>query len=318
VVVKFAGGEPTLAIDSMEFAYDLIHSELDRTDTKLQFAVLSNGTAINERIIAFLKRPGVGIGISVDGYGAYHDVHRKYKHNGSGSWKTILRNVARLKGEGIRPYIMATVTNESAPGLRQLAEWIFTEGLSTRLNVVRSRYAATETSAEREADYATLVEACKQGFEQVFAFLEAHPGLVDVASQLHICELSFENPLNGPACGIGHSHVVFDYNGKLTDCVMTLHAAKTPATDNLLKDVPLTVDHMPYDDTSAAGQSGCYSCEWYPVCGGGCPTANTRVNGHPYTRSPLCRFYKYVIPRYLDCLGQNMLARQTNGQRVEA
>jgi uncharacterized protein len=343
VVVKFAGGEPTLAIDSMEFAYDLIRSELEGTDTKLQFAVLSNGTAINERIIAFLKRPGVGIGISVDGYGEYHDVHRTYKHDGSGSWETIVRNVARLKAEGIQPYIMATVTKESAPGVRKLAEWIFTEGLATRLNVVRSRYKAAEgpspieiragrkhlnivgthkytvaeTQAERDADYAAIVQACTKGFEEVFQFLEANPGLVDVASQLHICELSFDNPLNGAACGIGRSHVVFDYKGKLTDCVMTLHEAETPATDNLLKDVPHTVQHMPYDEASVAGQSDCHSCEWYPVCGGGCPTANSRVNGHPYTRSPLCEFYKYVIPRYLDCLGQNMMARKAGKGRVD-
>lgn len=309
IVVKFAGGEPTLAAESMEFAYDYLTSELAGTETKLNFAVLSNGTAINDRIIRFLKRPGVGIGISVDGYGPYHDVHRVFKHNNSGSWDRIVRNVGRLKQEGIRPYIMATVTKESAPGLRQLVEWIFGEGLATRLNVVRSRYETSVDRGARKDDYAELVDACKKGFEEVFDYLDEHHETVDMANQLHVCELSFDYPLNGPACGIGRSHVVFDYLGKLTDCVMTLHAAKTPATENLLQDVPRTVDHMPYDPDSAAGQSECYSCEWFPVCGGGCPTANTRVNGHPYTVSPLCDFYKYVIPRYLDTLGKNMAAR---------
>jgi radical SAM protein with 4Fe4S-binding SPASM domain len=90
---------------------------------------------------------------------------------------------------------------------------------------------------------------------------------------------------------------------------MTMHAAKTQATDNLLQDVQATVQHMPFDASSLQGQAECLSCQWYTVCGGGCPTGNERVNGHPYTKSPLCEFYKYVIPRYLTCLADNIVAR---------
>jgi radical SAM protein with 4Fe4S-binding SPASM domain len=205
---------------------------------------------------------------------------------------------------------MATTTTESAPGLPRLAEWVFSEGLVTKLNVVRGHEDKDVDRAAKKAGYRELVEACIAGFEEVFAYVESHHEAVDVARQLHVCELSFDNPLSGPPCGIGRNHIVHDHKGFLTDCVMTLHAAKTRATDNLLQDVQATVQHMPFDVSSVEGQSDCLSCQWFTVCGGGRPTGNERVNGHPYTRSPLCEFYKYVIPRYLTCLAENIVARE--------
>jgi len=311
VTIKFAGGEPTLALRSMEYAYDKLYSRLMDSGVNAQFAVLSNGTAITSRVIEFLKRPNVGIGISVDGVEQYHDVHRKYKKSGQGSWSTIVRNVALLKQNGIRPYIMATTTAESAPGLPELAEWVFSEGLATRLNVVRGHEDKDVDSEEKKAGYRKLVDACIAGFEEVFKYIERNHQTVDVARQLHVCELSFDNPLSGPACGIGRNHVVYDHRGFLTDCVMTMHAARTKATDNLLKDVQATVQHMPFDSSSIEGQSECLRCQWFTVCGGGCPTGNERVNGHPYTKSPLCEFFKYVIPRYIVCLSRNVIARES-------
>jgi radical SAM protein with 4Fe4S-binding SPASM domain len=256
-----------------------------------------------------LHRPGVGIGISVDGIDHYHDQQRVFKKSGRGSWSSIVQNIAVLKADGIRPYIMATTTTESAPGLPRLAEWIFSEGLATRLNVVRGHEDEDIDLETKKAGYRELVEACIPSFENVFAYVERHHDTIDVARQLNICELSFDNPLSGPACGIGRNHIVYGHTGLLADCVMTMHAAQTEATENLLQDVQKTVRHMPFDAGSVDGQSDCLRCQWFTVCGGGCPTGNERVNGHPYTRSPLCEFYKYVIPRYLICLSENIVAR---------
>jgi uncharacterized protein len=93
VTVKFAGGEPTLAIDSMEYAYDRLYRKLTDHGVNIEFAVLSNGTAITKRVIDFLHRPNVGIGISVDGIDHYHDTHRVFKNSGRGSWSSIVHNI---------------------------------------------------------------------------------------------------------------------------------------------------------------------------------------------------------------------------------
>ncbi|CAN5342651.1 hypothetical protein BH10PSE13_BH10PSE13_20630 [soil metagenome] len=316
ITVKFAGGEPTLAAESMEYAYDYLAPRLADAGKRLQFAVLSNGTAITPRIIDFLHRPGVGIGISIDGIEHYHDAHRVFKNGRGGSWSKIAGNVDLLKREGVPPYIMATTTAESAPGLPMLVEWIFSNDLSTRLNVVRGHEDRDVDLATKQASYRELVTACIEGFEGVFDYVRRNHQRVDMARQLHVCELSFDYPLQGPACGIGRSHVVYDHKGFLTDCVMTMHAARTPATDDLLADVQQTVEHMPFDADSCAGQAGCHQCQWFSVCGGGCPTGNERTNGHPYTRSPICDFYKYVIPRYVEVLAENMLVREQHACMV--
>jgi uncharacterized protein len=313
LVLKMAGGEPTLAVGLMESAYDQLTKALDGSKTTLQVVVLSNGTTVNDRIIEFLRRPGVGMGISVDGFRGAHDVHRTYKYSKKGTWDVIARNITHLIGNGIKPHIMTTLTKESCPGLTELAGWIFSQGLATRLNVVRPPHPPSYSRAQRLNDYTDLAAACTRAFAELFSTIERWKTPVNIAQQLHICELSFEYPLNGPACGMGRSHIVMDHHGNLADCVMAVHAAKTAAGSNLLSDVRNTTQYVPYSRESVTNQDVCCACQWFPVCGGGCPTANTAVNGHPYTQSPLCEFFRYVIPRYLECFGKWML---TNEKKV--
>lgn len=310
VVIKFAGGEPTLTVASMEAAYDRLTAALKETEVALQFVVLSNGTAIDARTISFLQRPGVGIGISVDGYKQYHDLHRVFKGSRKGSWDAIDRNIGRLRQHGITPHIMATLTSESCLGLVELAHWIFDQGLSTRLNVVRPQHQASDDHARRVKDFDELALACRIAFSKLFDEIDQGRLKVDLARQLYICELHFDYPLNGPACGMGRSHVVFNHRGDLTDCVMTVNTASTPASDDLLADVRKTGTDLPCHRKLVDGGDDCLECQWFKVCGGGCPAANRGVHGHPYTQSPLCDFYRYVIPRYLESLGKQMLEQQ--------
>ncbi len=306
VTVKLAGGEPTLAVASMERAYDRLTAALSGTSTLPQFVVLSNGTAVGPRLISFLQRPNVGIGISLDGPPEVHDLHRFLARSQQGSWRFIARNIDRLQEHGIHPHIMTTLTIESAPVLRELAGWIFERGLAARFNVVRPQYDESTLPERIRDDYAALVDTCTTAFEELLTWVDAGELSVDVANQLHVCELSFDNPLNGPACGIGRSHVVMDHLGNLTDCVMHVSGAPVRVGGDLLADVRKTVAYAPYERQPPSEGEDCSTCRWFPVCGGGCPMANANVNGHPYTRSPLCRFYQHVIPRYLETLGRQM------------
>ena len=77
VTIKFAGGEPTLSINDMIWCYDYLTEKFIGKNTQLYFSILSNGTVLNEKLIEFLKRDNVGIGISLDGYGEEsHDIRK--------------------------------------------------------------------------------------------------------------------------------------------------------------------------------------------------------------------------------------------------
>ena len=300
--IKLAGGEPTLAMDIAERVYDYIHENVKATETEVRFAVLTNGTALNRRVLEFLGRPGVGVGISVDGCGAAHDAHRVFKGTRRGSWGLGLAPRGPAPGGGHPAYIMATLTPESMRGVDSLMEWLLTHDLTARLNVVRPYYGedVTDTASPpvRERPGGAGHSRVQGGVPLRRAMAGAgrcHQSLQRVRAQLQL-----------PAQRTGLRHRPQPRRdqlpGQLADCVMRLEEGTTEVGEDLLEDVRNTVGHTPCDPDSVRALQGCLRCQWFPVCGGGCPTYNARVNGYPFTQSPLCQFYKAVIPSYLECV----------------
>ena len=329
LTLKFAGGEPTLSVAAMEWFHDQLTRELSGTDIELYTSVLSNGTNGSRRLLEFLKRPRCGIGISLDGYGsASHDLYRVFKKNRKGSWHLIMRNVDRMLQEGIRPYIMATISEKSAGTLPDLVRWIYSAGLRTRLSVVRQpsedSFLSYGYDRPREANgapplvqlesgftdvsrqYEGLISAMKSAFEKAFQELEKPEFRIDLRNGLDICELHFEKPVHTACCGIGSSHVVINEDGRLASCPMTLSESPVVPNDDLLESIRWTFDHSPTERNGTADKN-CLDCRWFPVCVSGCPVNNKRTKGRAFTVSPLHEFYEYVIPRYVVFFGRKLL-----------
>ncbi len=79
VVVKFAGGEPTLAIDRMEAFHERLTDALKSDQVETRWAMLTNGTNITDRLISFVRKSNATVSISLDGFGKYHDIYRVYR-----------------------------------------------------------------------------------------------------------------------------------------------------------------------------------------------------------------------------------------------
>src|SRR5262249_38780094 len=148
--LKFAGGEPTLSIPRMELFQDKLQRALAGSQCTWFTSVLSNGTVMSDRLIHFLQRPQTGISISIDGYGpAGHDIFRVFKTDRRGSWSIISANITKALQNGIVPFILATISQESAETLPDLVKWIYGRGLKARLSVVRQPQSAEPYSAFR-------------------------------------------------------------------------------------------------------------------------------------------------------------------------
>ncbi len=311
VNLKLAGGEPTLNVPLMERAQDKVAAQLAGLDVNFMTSVLSNGTAVTPRLIEFLKRPKTSIGISVDGYGEAHDIHRKFKGSNRGSWNVIVENIHRLLQNDIRPHIMTTIGPETLQTLPELLEWVFDLGLTTRISVVRNPDCTWNYSPIETQRYDRYCKQLEDNFERALTRLEASSIPVDLANSLAVCELSFEYPaFSGVTCGIGRDHVVITTDGRVASCPMTVHEGGVPMEDDLLSACHLAFPHSPATRQQTDGED-CVACQWYPVCVGGCPTTNLRINGAPFSKSPFCAFYKYFVPRYVRFLGRKIMQNNT-------
>lgn len=306
VTVKFAGGEPTLDLKRLEVYHGELKARMEAKGVRYRSAILSNGTAVTDRLISFLKTEGVSLSISLDGYGAEgHDIYRVYKNSRRGSWDRIAKNVEQLLDEGIKPYITATISAASSATLPDLVQWIFSNGMRTRLGVVREPDEPWSTQAEMKDAYRRLTATLCENFEKAFQVLEDDAYRINPVSDMTICELRFSNPGFSAPCGIGSSHIVLQDDGRIASCPMTIREesaqdAELDLLDAMAKTFPLDADRR------NASDKNCLDCQWFPVCVGGCPVNNERTNGDPYSISPLHDFYQYVIPRFLEFSGNKL------------
>lgn len=320
VQLKFAGGEPTLSVGKMAWFQEALAKRLGALGVSLHTSVLTNGTVASAQFIEFLQRPNVGLSISLDGFGAEsHDLYRVFKTDGRGSWDLIMRNIEKLRANGISPYILATISERSSATLTELVRWIFSNGLRTRLGVVRqptedryreygdliSRTSLLQKRPDIKEQYRNLNQTMIRAFDRAFAELERPEYMFNVGSDLQVCELHFERPSFTATCGIGSNHIVIQEDGRLASCPMTLRESNIEPSDDLVLSARQTIGANP-EDRNACSDRNCLDCQWFPVCTSGCPVNNERNTGQAFTISPLHDFYAFVIPRYIHLCGVKM------------
>lgn len=311
LTLKFAGGEPTLALQRAQLLRDELESLMAGKATRLNFALISNGTIINDSVLDFLRKPRSSLTISLDGYGEVHDTFRIYKSNGQGSWRTIAANLKVLLAHGIKPFIAATISEATCDALPDLLNWLNDQGLRTRLNVVRQADITWERTPETDASYRRLCDRLSVAFDRAFECLRGSEFSFDFVSALRICDLHFHNPTLG-ACGIGYNHIVVRPDGRIVDCPMTINDSGLEGGADLLQ---ACRDALSFDSLDRTASQQCLKCQWCLVCGGGCPITNKRINGNPFSPSPFCSFYQHVIPEYIKLLGEKLVQQQSEGAK---
>ena len=315
VLVKFAGGEPTLSLPQMEYFHEELSQELRDTRAYVHWTVLTNGTNLTERFLSFIGRAKATVSISIDGYGEYHDLYRVYRANPNshreakpkGSWDVINRNIETLRSKGISPYINAMVGPKTSPGLPKLAEWIFGNHMIGTIHVVRNVDDSWKPGESRRDQYFEYCEQLARDFESMFQELEHKKYRIELPRWMEIAELSFDQPAPDICCGIGSDHIVIKHDGSLASCPMTMHERTVAPINDLFAAARETFAVSPADRSP---DDVCLHCQWFKVCASACPVANERIRGKAFTQSPLCKFWKYVIPRYLDFYGTKLLQAQ--------
>jgi len=304
VLVKFAGGEPTLACKQMEWFRDQLTAKLKPMGVKLHWTVLTNGTLVTDRFLGFVRSAGATVSISIDGYGPQHDLYRVYRNDKSkGSWDDILHNIDVLRANGTIPYINIMVGPKTSAGLPDVADWVFGNGMIATIHVVRNVDDSWELIDDRRAEqYQAYCDQLQTDFECMFRRLESPRYRMSLPRWMEIAELHFESPTQGICCGIGADHIVITHEGRVASCPMTVNDETVPVRDGDL----FAATSRTFDPRPGEAQDECLECQWYGVCASACPVANQRIKGHAYRRSPLCAFWQYVIPRYACFYGRKL------------
>lgn len=111
--VAFQGGEPTVA--GLEFFRGFV-AAVEKHNTRrlpVSYAIQTNGLALDEEWVAFLRQHHFLVGLSVDGDKALHDEFR-VDAAGKGTWTRVQKSLALLRKAGVACNLLCVVTRRCA------------------------------------------------------------------------------------------------------------------------------------------------------------------------------------------------------------
>jgi uncharacterized protein len=309
VKLKYAGGEPLLHFSLIVDLHHYAQSLAEQYELSLEGVVLSNSTLLTVEMVKTLKSLGLGLMISMDGLGQYHDAHRSYA-SGRGSFADVAEAVDLALANGLTPNVSVTVSTRTADGLADVMAWILERDLPFSLNFYRENELSTSRE-DMQLDEEKVINGMLAAFKVIEHNLPRRPflsGIIDRAD------------LSAPhthTCGVGQNYLVFDQNGQVAKCQMHI---RKPITTVHVTD-PLAViraDQIGIQNLSVEEKDGCKTCEWKHWCTGGCPLATYRATGRYDVKSPNCNIYKALFPEALRLEGLRLLKYQDDPEVVLA
>jgi uncharacterized protein len=290
VHIKYAGGEASLRLQHVLDIHDYALAQAQKHDLTLRGTLLSNGVMLTQRTIEQLQGRNIGVTLSLDGIGTYHDSQRTFS-NGLGSFRHVDRTITRLLANGLVPRVNVTVSQRNLPGLIETLGYILERDLPFNL----SYYRENEQSAHL-ADLRFKEDQMIAGMLAVFAYIEKHlprrrllNSLIDKASM---------NAPHSHVCSMGTSYLVIDQHGGVAKCPVEIKRTVTTvdAADPLriVRNDRTGIHAIPVEE-----KEGCRDCQWRYWCSGGCPALTYRLTGRNDIKSPNCRIYQALFPAAL-------------------
>jgi len=285
VTFLWHGGEPLLAgIDFFERALDLQRSV--RFIGRVRNTIQTNGTLIDEEWTKLFVRRQMGVSISIDGPKELHDINR-VDFAGCGSFDRVIQAIRFLHSGGkthIGSVVLVTKTNVAYPD--EVYRALKNSGLSS---------CAFHFCSETNDGISHLIPTIEEGirfFRRVFdLWMRDDDPSFRVRNFLNVLRVLYGGqPLDCASLyGSCHRFVGINNLGDVYFC----HRLATRSEFRLgnILEKPLAQilsDAKPLYAEANNIPNECFSCEWFPACGGGCPYERLMAGGSFNTRHPEC------------------------------
>lgn len=269
------GGEPTLLPLAFYRKALWLEERFRRPGQTIGNTIQTNGTGLSEQWLAFLKRYGFSVGISLDGPPEIHDFRRVDIARRPTS-KRVYAGLRELQEHDIRYGVLMVVDEDIVQlGARRMLEFLLSLNVNrvSLLNVTPEGDPAEASDDEPYFAYGRFVEYLRELFEIWY------PAYSD---QISVREFT---DLLDRLGGHGGSYCIYGLN-----CVgrfFTIEASgevahcdkyqRNPAfrfgniVESTLADIPASPALLRAHGYTAAGMDLSRGCPWFDICHGGCP-----------------------------------------------
>ncbi len=298
VKLKYAGGEPLLRFPLITTLHQHAQTLADKHGLSLDGVILSNGTLLKPETLQKMKSLALRLMLSLDGLNTFHDSQRPFA-DGHGSVEYVTHAVKLAIAYGIVPDISVTVTSHNVRGIPQVVAWILEHDLPFSLNFYRDNELSV-SQANLQLQEEQIIEGMLAAYKVIESNLPRQSLLASLADRANLAIPHMRT------CGVGHSYLVFDYQGGVNKCQMQIGNSVTNVYDHdPLRSIRLDLKgiiNLPVDE-----KEGCRDCEWKYWCAGGCPLHTYRATGRYDVKSPNCNIYKALYPEIIRLEGLRLL-----------
>jgi SynChlorMet cassette radical SAM/SPASM protein ScmE len=299
--VTLAGGEPFIREDLGEIIEGIVRN-------RMRFAILSNGTLIDNEMAAFLASTGRCnyVQVSIDGsVSTTHDVMR-----GRGSFAKAIEGLITLQRHGVRAAARVTIHRKNVHDLEGVAKMLLED---LRLSSFGTNSAGAMGLCRKNAEMIQLTTEDRMfAMETLLRLTKKYNGrinamagpLAEARGWLDMEEARLEGrppmPNRGSltGCGCYREHLAVRADGVIAPCTMLSHIELGRINHDDLGEIWRNHDtlntlrqrhHIPL-----AGFSFCEGCPYVNYCTGNCPGLSYTMVGEVNHPSPDACLRKFM------------------------
>lgn len=288
VEILWHAGEPmVVGIDYYERALAII-DECIPNGIAVRHAIQTNGTLIDRDWCAFFKANNFNVGLSIDGPRTYHDRQRRTRA-GEGTFDRVMKSVQMLHNANLDFYIISVLTTQSLDHPSDFLDF------AAEYKIGRICFNVEETEGIHVSptlDDNDTPSRARYFFEHLINSAVRNEKGMPWVRELYQMIRSLRASATGPVysdVNIPFRIITVDTEGFWSTFCPELMALKDPRfSDFRLGDLsagPISrhLGTSKYHELHAqikAGTARCRtSCEYFPVCGGGCPSNKISEHG---------------------------------------
>lgn len=304
--VDLAGGEPFARQDLPELLDGIVRNHM-------RFALLSNGTLIDDDIAAYIAKTGRCKYVQVSLDGSRPETHDACR--GKGAFEAAVRGLKTLQRHNINVAVRVTIHRYNVRDLEATADFLLEE---LGLPAFGTNAAGYLGSCRVNADEVMLTTEERQiAMEALTRVAEKYPGriqatagpLADARGWRRMIQAeqagapAFPNGGRLTGCGCHSSKIAIRVDGAITPCTMLPHIVLGYINQDDLTEIwqhHLALNDLRMRHTIALSEfEFCEGCQYRPYCTGNCPALAYTLTGQVNHPSP-----DACLRRFLDEGGQ--------------
>lgn len=307
IQVYWHGGEPLLA--GIDFFREIIRLENRYPELLFENRIQTNGTLMSDELARFFSDNRFQLGFSLDGPQEIHDLHRRFRLSGGGTFDATMKGIDRYRRHAgqERIAVIAVVTRSAVGRDREIFEFFKTLRAEVQLDIYDLRpedVLQPVDGLSRPSELAPSSEEVGQFLINLFNLWfydqEARVDFKELRQELKMIlrpEIDRGDPYHKKRCDL--RRLIFDPLGRAFSCDQWLNDERTALGDirndslaYILKRKAFLWEEVKHMVRKSGEAMACWKCEWGRQCGGGCITClkyhalllQSRTKGLPDSR----------------------------------